>query len=94
MSTKICKNGHTFEKTSSCPVCPICSSKEMKEKYGREFPKIAAPALRALDSIGITELSQLTKHTEKELLSLHGFGPTALKLLRHALAEKGMSFAK
>jgi hypothetical protein len=94
MSSKICKNGHTFDKTSSCPVCPICSSKEIKEKYGEGFPKIPAPAFRALDRLGIARLSQLTKYTEQELLSLHGFGPNALKLLHHALAEKGMSFAK
>lgn len=94
MSIKICKNGHKFKKSSTCLVCPICSSEEMKEKYGGQFPKIGAPAFRALDSIGITELSQLSKYTEKELLSLHGFGPSALKLLRHALSKKGMSFTK
>ena len=94
MPLRTCKKGHKFEKSSDCPVCPICSKKEMITKYGDEFPKIGAPAFRALDSIGITELSQLTKHTEKELLSLHGFGPKALKLLRHALAEKGISFSK
>lgn len=28
MPTKTCKNGHKFVKTSSCPVCPVCSSEE------------------------------------------------------------------
>lgn len=32
------------------------------------LPKIGAPATRALQSIGVTELKQLTKVTEAELL--------------------------
>lgn len=64
----------------------------MQKKYGDEFPKLAAPALRALDRIGITKLSQLTKYSEKELLALHGFGPSSLTPLRHALRQKGLTF--
>lgn len=94
MSTKICKNGHAFEKISSCPVCPICSNEEMTEKYGNEFPNIGAPAFRALDSAGITNLLELTKYSEKELLTLHGFGPKALRILHQKLDEKGLSFKK
>ena len=94
MSLRICKNGHRFEKTSSCPVCPICSSEEMNNKYGEEFPAIGAPAFRALDSAGITHLSDLTKYTEKQMLELHGFGPKALGILKARLSEKKLSFAK
>lgn len=94
MATRTCINGHTFQKTSTCPVCPICSQDEMSEKYGPDFPKIGAPALRALDSTGITKLSQLTKYTEGELLALHGFGPRALKLLKEKLTEQGLSLSK
>jgi hypothetical protein len=94
MSIKKCLNGHTFEKTSSCPVCPICSAEEMSEKYGEVFPKIGAPALRALDGAGITQLSQLANYTEKELLDLHGFGPRALRLLKEKMDEVGLSFLK
>ncbi|QQS44340.1 hypothetical protein IPM65_01945 [Candidatus Roizmanbacteria bacterium] len=94
MAIQTCKNGHTFEKTSSCPVCPICSQNEMSEKYGEEFPKIGAPAFRALDSIGITQLSQLTNYTEEQLLELHGFGPRALRLLKERLRERGLFLRK
>ena len=94
MALKTCKNGHTFEKSSSCPVCPICSSEEMTEKYGEEFPKIGAPAFRALARLGITQFSQLTKYSENELLELHGFGPKTLRLLKERLSEKGLSLAK
>ncbi len=93
MAIKVCKNGHRFEKASSCPVCPICSTEEMNNKYGEEFPSIAAPAFRALDRIGIVKLADLTRYSEKDLLALHGFGPKALKILRQALQEKGMSFS-
>ena len=58
-----------------------------------DLPKIGAPAQRALQSVGITTLKQLTKVTEAELLQLHGMGPNALGKLRQALAEKGLSFA-
>jgi hypothetical protein len=94
MALKICRNGHRFEKTSDCPVCPECSSQEMKNKYAEEFPFIGAPAFRALDNAGIEKLSDLTKYTEKELLSLHGFGPKALRLLHQRLEEKGLSYKK
>jgi hypothetical protein len=94
MAIKICKNGHKFEKTSDCPVCPLCSSEEMKTIYGNEFPKIGAPAFRALQSVGITQFSQLTKFSEKELLELHGFGPRALLLLKDALKKRHKSLAQ
>ena len=58
-----------------------------------DLPKIGAPATRALQSIGITELKQLTKVTEAELLQLHGFGPRALGILHEALRERKLSFA-
>lgn len=92
MTLKTCPNGHTFEKTSTCPVCPDCSREEMNSKYGNEFPKIGAPAFRALAAAGITRLSDLTKYTEKEMLVLHGFGPKALRLLKGVLKEKGLSY--
>lgn len=92
MSQRTCLNGHSFEKTSDCPVCPICSSEEMKNKYGAEFPKIGAPAFRALDSAGIKQLTYLTKYTEKQLLQLHGFGPKALRVLKNELKSHDLSF--
>lgn len=57
------------------------------------FPKLAAPAQRALAGAGYTHLEQLTKVTEAELGKLHGMGPNALKTLRQALADNGLSFA-
>ena len=51
------------------------------------LPKIGAPATRALASIGVTKMSQLPGHTERELLELHGFGPKAIRLLREGGAQ-------
>jgi hypothetical protein len=53
---------------------------------------LASPAQRALAGAGITRLAQLAGMTEKELSQLHGIGPNALKTLRLALQEKGLSF--
>ena len=57
------------------------------------FPTIGQPALNALTNAGYTQLEQLTKVTEMELLKLHGMGPKGLRILREALAERGLSFA-
>lgn len=63
----------------------------MSKAFRDEFPNIGAPAFRALNTLGITRLSQLKKYSEAQLLELHGFGPRALLLLKQRLAEKGLS---
>lgn len=93
MATKICKYGHTFEKTSDCPTCPTCAKKEITSAYKAGFPKIGSPAYNALKHEGIS-LSDLPKFTEKELLAIHGVGQKAVGILREYLAGKGLSFAK
>lgn len=58
-----------------------------------EFPRsIGKPAQRALLTAGYQQLQDLTSATEQELLSLHGFGPKALGILRETLAAQGMRF--
>jgi DNA-directed RNA polymerase alpha subunit len=56
-----------------------------------DLPRIGAPATGALASIGVARLSQLVKHSEDELLGLHGFGPCALRILKDALASRGLA---
>jgi predicted flap endonuclease-1-like 5' DNA nuclease len=59
------------------------------------FPQgIGAPATRALQGAGFTQLSELTKVTEAQLMALHGFGPKALRILKAALEEQGLAFAE
>jgi DNA-directed RNA polymerase alpha subunit len=57
-----------------------------------DLPKLAAPARRALLAAGYTRLEQLTEVSEAELMELHGMGPNALRTLRKALEERGLSF--
>jgi hypothetical protein len=54
---------------------------------------LAKPALRALEGAGYTQLEQLTKVSEEEILKLHGMGPNAMAKLRQALLDKGLTFA-
>lgn len=59
-----------------------------------DLPKLAQPALRALNGAGIQRLEQLTNFSEEEIKRLHGMGPKALGQLRQALADRGLSFAE
>ena len=56
------------------------------------FPKLAAPARRALSAAGYTRLDQLAQVSESDLTKLHGIGTTATAALREALHERGLSF--
>ncbi|MCG7316469.1 DNA-binding protein [Brevibacillus laterosporus] len=56
--------------------------------------KLAKPARRALEGAGYFRLEQFTLLSEAEVMKLHGMGPKAMDQIRHALADKGLSFAK
>jgi hypothetical protein len=56
-----------------------------------DFPKIGAPATRALLGAGYTSLRQLAGVSRSELAALHGMGPKALGILQAALEEQGLS---
>lgn len=89
---RICEAGHTYYKSSSCNTCPHC---ERLRKPTDDFLScFAAPARRALEHANITSLHQLVTHTEKELLQLHGFGPSAMKIIKRMLAEQQLEFKK
>jgi len=49
---------------------------------------------RALISEGITTAEQLAQKTKKELLALHGLGPSAIPKTNEFLAIKGMALKK
>jgi DNA-directed RNA polymerase alpha subunit len=55
---------------------------------------ISAPARRALISKNINSLNDLAQYSEKEILDLHGIGPTAIPKLKAALKDAGLSFRK
>jgi hypothetical protein len=58
-----------------------------------DFPKLSAPAQRALAGAGINDLKQLSKFSEAQIKKLHGIGPNAIQALQKALAKQGLSFA-
>ncbi|MFW6075395.1 MAG: hypothetical protein ACOC9Y_07355, partial [Chloroflexota bacterium] len=64
------------------------------DENGTPLPRgIGNPATRALAVEGITTLEQVSRNREADLLALHGVGPKAIRVLREALAEKGLSFS-
>ena len=91
-SLRVCEKGHTFYKSTDCPSCPICD-KENKPESGF-LSKLSSPARRALIQEGIDTLQKLSTHTEKEVLSLHGIGPSSIPVMRASLDEEGLAFKK
>jgi predicted RecB family nuclease len=91
-SERICKNGHQYFKSSDCPVCPICE-KEKKSAEGF-LSLLSSPAKRALQNKGITTLRRLASHSEKEILQLHGMGPSSMPVLKTVLKQAGLKLKK
>jgi predicted RecB family nuclease len=87
---KVCVNGHKFQKSSDCPVCPTCAAEERPETGFLSV--IVAPARRALEREGITTLKRLSEYSEKELLMLHGVGPSTIPKLKKELESSGYAF--
>jgi len=87
---RICPNGHRFIKSSDCPMCPQCEAMRAPKKDW--MARFGAPARRALERIGVSTLKDLSSHSEKELLALHGFGPSTLPILRRELTAAGLHF--
>lgn len=87
---KTCPNGHRFHKTSDCPTCPTCEAERAPESGF--LSEISAPARRALEGEGIDTLAELSKYTERDILQLHGMGPSTIPKLRAALEAAGLTF--
>lgn len=91
-SLRVCKNGHSYHKSSDCPTCPVCEkAKKPKEGF---LSLLAGPARRALENNNIKTLQHLAKHSEKQILQLHGMGPGSLPKLRAALKTEKLTFKK
>lgn len=54
--------------------------------------RLSNPARRALAGAGIDTLADLARHTEREILALHGMGPASMPTLRAALGDAGLAF--
>lgn len=55
-------------------------------------PAAGRPARRALAVNGYTAYEDLTRAMAKELLSIHGVGPKAIRILGEELAARGLAF--
>lgn len=55
---------------------------------------MASPVRGALEHAGIKTLRQLSKYTEKEILNMHGIGPSSMPLFKKKLNGAGLSFKK
>jgi DNA-directed RNA polymerase alpha subunit len=60
----------------------------------QEWEKIglSAPARRALINAKLTKIEHLKKLTEKQLMSLHGIGPSSLPIIKKAMKKYKVSF--
>lgn len=68
------------------------SKKSLNTAINDPFTGIAAPAKRALESKGITNIKKLASFTEKEIAELHGMGPSTIPKLKKALTEAKLKF--
>lgn len=89
---RTCENGHTFEKSSDCPTCPVCEAERSPETGF--LSTLSSPARRALEHEGIKTLGKLSQYTETDILDIHGVGPASIPTLRTALEEQGLEFEK
>ncbi|MDR3576997.1 MAG: DNA-directed RNA polymerase subunit alpha C-terminal domain-containing protein [Anaerolineaceae bacterium] len=53
--------------------------------------KLPAPAQRAIQSTGVKTVEELAQMSEKEMMSLHGFGPKGMKIIKEFLAENDLA---
>ncbi|HEY2350311.1 MAG TPA: hypothetical protein VGH64_14940 [Puia sp.] len=56
------------------------------------FAGLGAPARRALENAGINSPARLSKKTKKEILQLHGMGPSSIPKLERKLNAAGLNF--
>lgn len=87
---RTCKNGHTYFKSSACPICPKCEDERKPEDS--LMSSLAGPAQRALENKGITTVEQLSNFTQKEILQLHGIGQNSLPKPNKALEARELTF--
>lgn len=62
----------------------------MDRKEPQFLSFLGAPAQRALlNELKISNLEDLSRYSKKDLLRLHGFGPSSIPKLEHALKKIG-----
>jgi len=77
--------------------CLVTQGKVDLRKYDildSEWKKIGlvAPARRALVNAKLLKIRDLKKITEKQLMSLHGMGPSSLPIIKKEMIKLGVKF--
>jgi DNA-directed RNA polymerase alpha subunit len=77
--------------------CPVTQGKvdlSLYDKLDSEWKKmgLAAPARRALINAKLTKVTDLKKITEKDLMSLHGMGPSSLPVIKREMKKIRIKF--
>jgi len=57
-----------------------------------ELQVLSKPAQRALVNAGLLTLARIARKTEREVLALHGIGPSSIPVLKRLLAARSLSF--
>lgn len=65
--------------------------RRMDDDAIERVPGTGAPARRELAAAGYTRLGQLDGMSARELLKIHGVGPKAIRVLRAAMRERGLT---
>lgn len=89
---RVCEQGHQYFKSSDCPTCPQCE--QLRKPQDGFLSLLSSPARRALQGVGVSSLKDLARYSEKEILALHGMGPSSIPKLREALNTEGLQFKK
>ena len=90
-STKrTCPNGHQYSKSTACPTCPKCEA--ARRPAEGLLAALSAPARRALEGAKIRSCTDLSRHSESEILALHGVGPSTMPMLSQQLLAAGLTF--
>lgn len=88
---KTCPKGHIFYKSSDCLTCPACEKEKTKESIWAE---LGSPVRRALEHAEIKTIKHLSNYTEKEILDMHGIGPSSMPIFKKKLQEAHLDFQK
>lgn len=87
---KICTQGHVYYKSADCAVCPACERERISAVPF--YAALAAPARRALERQRILSPKMLAEYSEREILALHGIGPSSIPVLKAVLQKEGLNF--
>jgi len=86
-SLRVCEYGHRYLKSGDCLTCSTCA-KDNKPDRGF-LARMSSPARNALIHEGVDTVQKLSRHSEKEILEIHGIGPASLPNLESCFSRSG-----